>query len=323
MKLSTTLFICSLVLVLQNPLISKQKPANAKKITLTKQSEAMFLNDFNQMISPNPFFISAEKVKEITQRYDVKVEELLQLLVPVASSYARPCISNYKVGIAALGKSGAIYLGVNLEFPGVPLNESVHGEQFAITNARSHGETELLMIALSAAPCGHCRQFMNEMVGEGVLQILTPNSSPVAYSTLLPEAFGPKDLGLSGNLLTLSAECDPASSKEDSCITSEALEAVLNSYAPYTNAQSGIALLTKDGKIYQGSYLENAAFNPSLSPLQAALVSLVADLRDYSEIQEALLFEKLEAPISQEVMSREILKNIAPEAIFYAEKLKV
>jgi cytidine deaminase len=252
----------------------------------------------------------------------MSVEELLQLLIPVAKAYARPAISNYNVGVAVLGKSGAIYLGVNLEFPGVPLNETVHGEQFAITNARSHGETELLMMALSAAPCGHCRQFMNEMVGEGTLQILIPDTSPVAYSTLLPEAFGPKDLGLAGNLLTPSTEYHPSSSHQDCCITSEALEAVLNSYAPYTNAQSGVAILTKDGSLFRGSYLENAAFNPSLSPLQAALVSFVADLRDYSEISEVMLFEKLSAKISQEVMSREILSNIAPEATFYAEKLK-
>lgn len=93
-------------------------------------------------IAPNPFVISADTVEEITKNEHLNVEELLQLLIPIAKSYALPPISNYYVGAAVLAKSGAIYLGVNLEFLGFPLHQSVHGEQFAITNARSHGETE-------------------------------------------------------------------------------------------------------------------------------------------------------------------------------------
>lgn len=63
----------------------------------------------------------------------------------------------------ALGSSGAIYVGVNLEFPKAQLNNSVHAEQFLIVNALQHGEQGLELMAISEAPCGHCRQFFTEL----------------------------------------------------------------------------------------------------------------------------------------------------------------
>ena len=45
----------------------------------------------------------------------------------------------------------------------MPLNASIHAEQFAVVTALRAGETALRAIATTAAPCGHCRQFMNEL----------------------------------------------------------------------------------------------------------------------------------------------------------------
>jgi hypothetical protein len=56
-----------------------------------------------------------------------------------------------------------VYVGVNLEFPGMPLSQSVHGEQFLVANLLAHREAGLHTLAISAAPCGHCRQFYSEL----------------------------------------------------------------------------------------------------------------------------------------------------------------
>jgi len=308
------------------------------------------------MIPSNPFVISAERVNEMVSMSGLEVEELLIELIPIAKRFARPPISNYQVGVAALGKSGNIYLGVNLEFSGQPLNATVHGEQFLIVNARNHGETEIVAMALSAAPCGHCRQFLNEIVEnpglkawdciswggdsnpsppvflkdpalkggvssvedeKGQLQILIPNTPPRTLSSLLPEAFGPKNLGLAANLFVLPDVYPPFT--HESPLVAEALRAACASYAPYSHSKSGVAIHTSDGKIYSGSCLENAAFNPSLSPLQAALVALVTDLRRYDEIVEVVLVERSAAKISYERSARALLKNIAPDAQFHLE----
>lgn len=42
-----------------------------------------------------------------------------------------------------------------------------------------------------------------------------------------------------------------------------AQKARLNSYSPYSEYMVGAALLTRDGKIYQGCNIENAAYGPS------------------------------------------------------------
>jgi cytidine deaminase len=245
---------------------------------------------WNETLKTNPFVIEKEKVDQILLEEGISVQELLHKLIPIAKPYARPPISNYRVGAAALGKSGNIYLGVNLEFAHFPLNEAVHGEQFLIVNARNHGEKELIAIALSAAPCGHCRQFLNE-IGVDLL-ILTPGSKERTLSSLLPESFGPQDLGLKGALM--DKEDNIPAFEEESPIYAMALQAAHNSYAPYSSSKSGVAIETKDGSIYTGSYLENVAFNPSLSPLQAALVALVIDKIEYNEIKNVVLAEQIE-----------------------------
>jgi cytidine deaminase len=262
------------------------------------------------------FFISSQRAHALTQSFNITTEELLSRLVLMAKPFARPPISKYHVGAAGLGKSGAIYLGVNLEFQDAPLNQTVHAEQFLITNARNHGETELTAVALSAAPCGHCRQFFNE-IGNDVT-FLTPGATPKTLSTLLPESFGPKDLGVKGGLLT-PVDGTPAQNRKS--LEEKALEAASRSYAPYSKSPAGVAIQVKNGKIYTGSYLENAAFNPSLSPLQAALIALVADGEYYVSIEKVLLMENPTAPVSHERTSQDLLKGIAPHATFTTEPL--
>ena len=39
----------------------------------------------------------------------------------------------------------------------------VHAEQFLLSNAAGYGESALVRLAVSAAPCGHCRQLYSEL----------------------------------------------------------------------------------------------------------------------------------------------------------------
>ena len=61
------------------------------------------------------------------------------------------------------------------------------------------------------------------------------------------------------------------------------------SYAPYSKSFAGVAVRTRDGRIFSGAYAENAAFNPSLSPLQAALSQLNLGGAGWSDIAEGVL----------------------------------
>jgi hypothetical protein len=64
---------------------------------------------------------------------------------------------------AGIGGSGKLYVGCNLEFANLPLYNAVHAEQFLLVNALHNNETSIKKIAISAAPCGHCRQFFSEL----------------------------------------------------------------------------------------------------------------------------------------------------------------
>lgn len=279
----------------------------------------MELHMLQEAITKNPFFIEAKDVQKILALTKLTIHQFLQKLIPVIKEYALAPISNYKVGIVGLGASQNVYLGVNVEFFGFPLNYSIHGEQFLIANARNHGETKITAVALSAAPCGHCRQFLNE-IADDHMQILLPDTPPCTLSQLLPHAFGPEDLGVKGGLLTRSPQIS-IHSQHPVPLIARAIEAAYNSYAPYSQAIAGVAIKTKDGSIHCGSYLENVAFNPSLSPLHVALVALIAARSKYSEIAEVVLVEQEGSKVHHALLSKSMLQEIAPQAKFHVEIL--
>jgi cytidine deaminase len=60
-----------------------------------------------------------------------------------------------------------------------------------------------------------------------------------------------------------------------------------------------VAILTSSGRVFAGSYIENAAFNPSLPPLQAALAGYFAVGKTAGEITRVVLVEGQKSTISQ------------------------
>jgi cytidine deaminase len=213
------------------------------------------------------------------------MDDLLTLL-PQAAAFARPPISNFRVGAIARGTSGKLYFGTNLEFAGEALSFTVHAEQSAVVNAWMSGEAGIDVVATSAAPCGYCRQFLNELVTARELLVVMPNESR-PLSELLPSSFGPRDLGIDGGLLQPENHGLTIDDSDDLART--ALQAANMSYAPYSKSFAGVAVRTKDGRMFSGAYAENAAFNPSLSPLQAALSQLNLGGAAWNDIAEAVL----------------------------------
>jgi cytidine deaminase len=73
-------------------------------------------------------------------------------------------------------------------------------------------------------------------------------------------------------------------------------------------------VLSSSGRRFVGSYIENAAFNPSLSPLQVALMRMAMAGEQFSSIVRVVLAEVANAPISQRSMTEAALAGIAPKA---------
>lgn len=235
-------------------------------------------------------------------------EQLLRDLVPLAQTYSLTPISQFRVGAVVLAGSGAIYLGANLEFSHQALGQTVHAEQAAISNAWHHDETRLTKLAVSATPCGHCRQFINELAQADQLQVYLPDNQCYRFSSLLPLSFGPTNLGVSENLMdSVPHDMKPATSVDELQI--KAIAAANRSYSPYSKSPSGIALQTKNG-IYTGRYAENCAYNPSLSPLQSALIAIHFANDNINEIVAAVLVESATAQVSQRSATENLLTKL-------------
>jgi cytidine deaminase len=78
-----------------------------------------------------------------------------------------------------------------------------------------------------------------------------------------------------------------------------ALVSANRSYAPYSACPSGVALQLSSGKIVQGSYWESCAFNPSISPVQAGIVSVISAGASPADIVACVLVQLLDARVSQ------------------------
>jgi cytidine deaminase len=274
-------------------------------------------------------------------------DELLQSMVMPSSALARPPISNFNVGAVGMTPNGDVYVGVNLEFLGMPLNNSVHAEQFLVANLRLHKETELELMAVNAAPCGHCRQFLSELACASTLQILLPGpkasrrssrtgDAPSQYSLadLLPMRFCPQDLLgdcpppllLQEQKLHLQFTADFCANPRyapwvdghgsaQSTALYKALEQARESFAPYSNCPAGVAIVTRSEQVYAGAYLESCAFNPGMQALQVALVdAAIHGLPRYTDIALVLVAEVPGSQVQHAPMIRLLLQSIAPVA---------
>jgi cytidine deaminase len=258
------------------------------------------LNDFPepvrkilQTIPQQAGRLSASQCIELMTHLGIDREELMTRLLPLAKSYALVPVSQFQVGAVAMADSRSndgrfnLFLGANLEF--------------------------------SEAPCGHCRQFLYEFEKNADLIMITPHGKNLPYrrtalSDLLPEAFGPLDLGNHSGLMSPeppdrklrleTADKDPTIAR--------ALSAAQKSYAPYTQNVAGCALQTQTGEIFSGRSAECAAYNPSLTALQSAVVALNVDaLEQQPSIQRVVLVEKPTA-VSQRRSTELFLGSWAP-----------
>ena len=88
-------------------------------------------------------------------------DELYERAVAVAARAYAP-YSNYLVGAAVLSRDGRIFEGVNVENAAYPLG--ICAERAAIAMAVVEGSRpgDLEAIAITASPCGGCRQWLYE-----------------------------------------------------------------------------------------------------------------------------------------------------------------
>ena len=251
-------------------------------------------------------------VDYISTQLDMSLDQVMELLRPLSRTYAKAPISNYMVGAVCSGSSGNLYFGSNIEILGESLSFTLHAEQSAVVNAWSHGETYINFINVGGSPCGYCLQFLNELNHVDSLLIINPKGKNYTISDLLTLPFGPKNLGIDGGLMSKNNNNLILENDSRDRLVLAALNAANMSYAPYSKGYSGIAVMTEDGNIFQGYYAENAAFNPSISPIEFVLSSLNFSGKSFNQIKKIVLVEKRSSKSSQINTVKAVLNKIVP-----------
>ncbi|MGF1802693.1 cytidine deaminase [Vibrio gigantis] len=267
-------------------------------------SDIVLADNFDATLSPEQF-------ASLLQASGLADDELRIALLPFAAAYSYAPLSDFYVGAIVRGLSGTLYFGANLEIAGAQLGQTVHAEQSAISHAWMKGEQGISDITINFSPCGHCRQFMNELTTAKELKVQLPQRDEMSLQEYLPDSFGPADLGVTTGLMTKLDH--KYTTEETTPIVVEALAALNRSHAPYTKNLSGVSLQLTSGEVFTGAYAENAAFNPSLPPLQVALIQLKLAGFDFEQIESAALVEIGEGSISHLADTQSTLEAINPD----------
>ena len=121
--------------------------------------------------------------------------ELIERAIEMKTAAYAP-YSHFQVGAAVLAESGRIYGGANVE--NASYGATICAERSAIFAAVNAGERKLAAIAVTATPCGMCRQVMREFCDPKAFKVIVAKSADdyrvFTLEELLPESFGPECL---------------------------------------------------------------------------------------------------------------------------------
>lgn len=249
------------------------------------------------------YFIRSDLVHQMSAQLNVSTDEIYFALSLHAAKKGLQPISHFPVGAAGVTESGDVILGANIEFEGTHLGQSFHAERTVIALANESG-SRMRALFSSVTPCGGCRQWLNEINGGSNIKIVSKGKDGF-YQTelrdLLPHDFGPHHLGqtgiLDGNLarwqvdnkMVLHESVLRFGHRNADAVEQELTESLERSYAPYSNEPSAAVIVLRNGEIYSGSYIEQAAYE-SYPALSVALAKMtMSGLTDYSQISHVIV----------------------------------
>ena len=115
-------------------------------------------------------------------------QELLAAADAAAARAYAP-YSGFHVGCVVLARDGRLIEGVNVEHAAYPLGVCAERTAFSRAIAEGYAPGDFVLAAITASPCGGCRQWLAEM---GVERVVFRNGGRVVEMSpaeLLPEQF--------------------------------------------------------------------------------------------------------------------------------------
>jgi cytidine deaminase len=150
------------------------------------------------------------------------------------------------------------------------------------------------------------------------LRVVDPLGADVRLWDLYPMPFEPADLGEAacqpGTVAWPGLALGPDAGHDPPAVRDALLRAGSLAHAPYSNEPAAVVLRMVDGRLVTGSVLESVAFNPTVGPLQDALVAVVAAGLPLDAIEAGWLGTVAGARVAHEAATRELLAAVAPGA---------
>ncbi len=128
-------------------------------------------------------------------------EQLIALAFEAKKNSYSP-YSKYPVGACVLTKDGKTFKGTNIENASFGLTNCAERSAIFATYSNGYGKKDIEAIAIVsdgkklAAPCGACRQVLNELLEKDTPIILSNGTKTIEtnINDLLPMSFGPEDV---------------------------------------------------------------------------------------------------------------------------------
>lgn len=120
-------------------------------------------------------------------------EELLARADAIAARAYAP-YSNFHVGCAVLTRDGHVIEGVNVENAAYPLGVCAERTTFSRAIVEGYVPGDFTVVAITASPCGGCRQWLAEMRVERVVFRNGGRLVRMTVDELLPEQFDAGEL---------------------------------------------------------------------------------------------------------------------------------
>jgi cytidine deaminase len=299
-----------------DPEIRSRQERLAQSIGTTVRDEILALlsaSTRNPALNDGAVLPKAQADELIARHGLAGVEDLMLLALQPARDLARPPISGFFVGAVGLEReTGNLILGGNMEFPRTHLGFTVHGEGFVFTRAASRGTTISHIAIGEAHPCAHCRQYLSEFAATRELVLIDPLGHRLTMAQLYPWPFDPDYLGETGYVPGTTVPRELAANDLRPDIGAALSDAAHHSHAPYSKCPGAVVLALKDGGHVTGFAIESVAFNPTMGPLQAALINLSANGYGTDDIASAALATRLDGDVDYSASTTELLGKIAP-----------
>lgn len=98
----------------------------------------------------------------------------------------------------------------------------------------------------------------------------------------------------------------------DKELIKQALKAKENSYSPYSHYKVGAALLTKSGKVYLGTNVENCGYSPSNCAERSAIFSAISNgEREFEKLAVVGSSDEIAYPCG---ICRQVIVELLPDA---------